>query len=113
MDCHITSAIAEHLRVKRNARVVKWNARGMGGSEGGNELSGFIEWMGMRNCEDYKVRVHMCSREIQVLIQQKDIFKEQVLKFVNDFPSARGCDLFVCVRFSKVIWESSMANPSL
>ncbi|KAK0191862.1 hypothetical protein F5146DRAFT_999124 [Armillaria mellea] len=54
MDCSITSAIAEHLRVKRNARVVKWNARGMGGSEGGNEFSGFVEWMGMRNCDDYK-----------------------------------------------------------
>ncbi|KAK0191823.1 hypothetical protein F5146DRAFT_928754 [Armillaria mellea] len=79
MSSDVISAVADHLRDKRNARVVTWNARGIGSSDGGNELSGFVEWMGMRNCDDYK-----------------DIFNEQILKFVNDFPSASGCDLFVC-----------------
>ncbi|KAK0477869.1 hypothetical protein IW261DRAFT_1366530 [Armillaria novae-zelandiae] len=91
MDCSITSAIAEHLRLKRNARVVTWNARGMGNSEGGNEMSSFEEWMGMRNCDDYK-----------------DTFKEQVLKFVNDFPSAKDCDLFVCGYSAGAIYATTI-----
>ncbi|KAK0204341.1 hypothetical protein DFS33DRAFT_1338731 [Desarmillaria ectypa] len=91
MDCHITSTIAEHLRIDRNARVVRWNARGMGGSQGGNELSGFAEWMGMQNCGDYK-----------------DVFQEQILKFVDDFPSERGCDLFVCGYSAGAIYATTI-----
>ncbi|KAK0452158.1 uncharacterized protein EV420DRAFT_1273887 [Desarmillaria tabescens] len=86
MECSITSTIADHLRIHRNARVIRWNARGMGGSDGGNELSGFVEWMGMRNCGDYK----------------------HVLKLVGDFPSARGCYLFVCGYSSGAIYATTI-----
>ncbi|KAG7440666.1 uncharacterized protein BT62DRAFT_909977 [Guyanagaster necrorhizus] len=68
------------MRVNRNARVVIWKARSMGGTKGGKEHSGFLEWMGALNCSDYK-----------------HIFQEQIEKFMSDFPSAKGCDLFVCV----------------
>ncbi|KAG7440656.1 uncharacterized protein BT62DRAFT_1080670 [Guyanagaster necrorhizus] len=83
MDCPVTSVIAEYMRVNRNARVVIWKARSMGGTKGGKEHSGFLEWMGALNCSDYK-----------------HIFEEQVQKFENDFPSVRGCNLFVCAPFT-------------
>ena len=56
MRCPRTSAIAEHLRMHHGARVVKWNARGVGESEGQNEYSSWDAWVGRYNCEDYKVR---------------------------------------------------------
>lgn len=69
MSSDVISAVADHLRDKRNARVVTWNARGIGSSDGGNELSGFVEWMGMRNCDDYKVWI-IFSRENNVNIME-------------------------------------------
>jgi alpha/beta superfamily hydrolase len=47
--------LAEYLRDKRQLRVVTWNARGIGNSQGGNEWSGFDVWLGEPGVADYKV----------------------------------------------------------
>lgn len=47
--------LAEYLRDKRQLRVVTWNARGIGQSEGGDEWTNFETWIGDTGINDYHV----------------------------------------------------------
>lgn len=47
--------LAEYLRDKRQLRVVTWNARGIGQSEGGDEWTNFGTWIGDTGIDDYHV----------------------------------------------------------
>lgn len=55
MESPVTSALAETLRTSWGARVVRWNARGIGQSSGRSEWSSLPAWVGEDNCSDYKV----------------------------------------------------------
>ncbi|KAI2616742.1 Alpha/Beta hydrolase protein [Hypoxylon sp. NC1633] len=71
--------LAEYLRDERQLRVVTWNARGMGGSGGGNEWTDFGTWIGDAGINDY-------HRMLQ----------ESMATFVRDFPDADNAQLFLC-----------------
>ncbi|PBK80481.1 hypothetical protein ARMGADRAFT_1092165 [Armillaria gallica] len=94
MESPVTSALAETLRTSWGARVVRWNARGIGQSSGRSEWSSLPAWVGEDNCSDYK-----------------DIFREEVVRFIDEFPSARDCDLFVCGYSCGAIYATTIRMP--
>ncbi|KAI1099021.1 hypothetical protein F4804DRAFT_323125 [Jackrogersella minutella] len=71
--------LAEYLRDKRQLRVVTWNARGMGQSEGGNEWTDFGIWIGDAGINDYH-----------------RMLRESMAQYVEDFPHAQENQLFLC-----------------
>ncbi|KAI1808566.1 hypothetical protein F4811DRAFT_499818 [Daldinia bambusicola] len=71
--------LAEYLRDKRGLRVVTWNARGIGRSEGGNEWTDFGIWVGDAGINDYH----------RMLWESMD-------QYVKDFPDTKGAQLFLC-----------------
>ncbi|KAI1207707.1 uncharacterized protein F4807DRAFT_434318 [Annulohypoxylon truncatum] len=71
--------LAEYLRDKRQMRVVTWNARGMGRSEGGNEWTDFGTWTGDAGISDYH-----------------RMLRESMTTYVKDFPDAHSIPLFLC-----------------
>ncbi|KAI0886729.1 uncharacterized protein GGS22DRAFT_158566 [Annulohypoxylon maeteangense] len=71
--------LAEYLTNERLMRVVTWNARGIGQSEGGNEWTDFSTWIGDAGINDYR-----------------RMLRESMTAYVNDFPKATEIPLFLC-----------------
>ncbi|OTA98522.1 hypothetical protein M426DRAFT_325899 [Hypoxylon sp. CI-4A] len=71
--------LAKYLSEKRQLRVVTWNARGIGNSQGGNEWTNLGVWLGDAGVADYKNMLH-----------------ESMLKFTQDFPDKQAAPLFLC-----------------
>lgn len=55
-DSYATTALANHLCEVYHVRVITWNARGVGTSEGLREFTSLAAWTGSNNIEDYNVR---------------------------------------------------------
>jgi hypothetical protein len=102
-DCPVTSTLAKHLCAAYSVRSITWNARGSGGSGGADEWSSLHSWMGNDNTADYNVwHLFTLGRAVLIAISQ-DIVREGLENFARQFPDARNCDLFICVRvFSSV-----------
>ncbi|KAG7442408.1 uncharacterized protein BT62DRAFT_905912 [Guyanagaster necrorhizus] len=94
MDSPVTAALAEILQIL-GARVIRWNARGIGQSSGRSEWSSWPAWVGQDNCSDYK-----------------DIFREEVVRFLDEFPYARDCDLLVCGYSCGAIYATTIRMPN-
>ncbi|KAK7683458.1 hypothetical protein QCA50_013291 [Cerrena zonata] len=98
MTCPCTSTLAEHLRAQYGVRVVKWNARGLGLSEGEDEYSSWGAWVGNHNREDYN-----------------RIVEEEIKKFVTEFPQEAGGpkkDIFICGYSTGAIHATTIRIPS-
>ncbi|KAI0122292.1 hypothetical protein F4814DRAFT_408245 [Daldinia grandis] len=87
--------LAEYLRDKKQLRVVTWNARGIGRSEGGNEWTDFGVWIGDAGINDY-------HRMLQ----------ESMTQYVKDFPNTQGAQLFLCGYSAGAIF-AGCTRPSL
>lgn len=59
-----TTALAHHLRKVHHVRVITWNARGIGSSEGPRDYSSLSSWTGTDNIEDYNVRLFVLSSNL-------------------------------------------------
>ncbi|KAI1409289.1 Alpha/Beta hydrolase protein [Hypoxylon sp. FL1857] len=80
-------ALAEYLRDKRQLRVVTWNPRGMGQSEGGNEWTNFGVWVGDYSIGDYR-----------------RVLQESMARYVEDFPQTQDAQLLICGYSAGAIW---------
>ncbi|KAI4864051.1 hypothetical protein F4820DRAFT_424831 [Hypoxylon rubiginosum] len=88
--------LAEYLRDKRQLRVVTWNARGIGQSEGGDEWTNFGTWIGDTGIDDYH-----------------RMLRDSMAKFVQDFPNAENPQLFICGYSAGAIFAGcSRPSPS-
>lgn len=88
--------LAEYLRDRRQMRVVTWNARGMGQSEGKNEWSDFGVWIGEPGIGDYQ-----------------RMLRESMTEYVKQFPDANDIPLFICGYSAGAIFAGcSRPSPS-
>ncbi|KAI1136526.1 hypothetical protein F5Y05DRAFT_405421 [Hypoxylon sp. FL0543] len=86
--------LAEYLRDVRRLRVVTWNARGIGRSEGGNEWTDYGIWTGDVTIADYR-----------------RMLQESMSKYVQDFPEAQNAQLFLCGYSAGAIWTGCIRPP--
>jgi len=89
-----TTTLANHLRKVHHVRVITWNARGVGMSEGLREFTSVAAWTGTQNVEDYNV-----------------ILEQAILEFYSDYPNARNCDLFICGHSAGAVYASTVRPP--
>ncbi|KAI1371213.1 Alpha/Beta hydrolase protein [Hypoxylon crocopeplum] len=86
--------LAEYLRDERQLRVVTWNARGMGGSGGGNEWTHLGVWLGDAGISDYH-----------------RMLRESMTAYVEDFPEAKEAPLFICGYSAGAIFAGCSRPP--
>ncbi|OTA90856.1 hypothetical protein M434DRAFT_397629 [Hypoxylon sp. CO27-5] len=90
-DDPVVRTLAEYLRNQRQLRVVTWNARGIGQSEGGNEWTDFSIWVGDHSIGDYRRILH-----------------ESMSRYVQDFPTTQNAELFLCGYSAGAIFAGCM-----
>ncbi|KAI0836059.1 hypothetical protein F5Y06DRAFT_275127 [Hypoxylon sp. FL0890] len=86
-DNPVVRTLAEYLRDARQLRVVTWNDRGIGQSEGGNEWTDYGIWVGDVTVSDYR-----------------RILQESMTRYVEDFPQCQNAQLFLCGYSAGAIW---------